>query len=244
MAEGSANKVKISDRDKKLLYVIAGIAILLLAYFLGFQKMMNSKQTYVDENVTLEAEVKTLVDMVTKKASIEENTEKLNMDTEKILVNYPPEIRTQDVIYELDLMEQEIKGLLLETESYTMNQVFFMNGTVTEGEVPQDVATAPAGGEGGAQAAPAAIVGYKSNVSTNYTTNFESLVKIIDFVNNNENRMTINNITVTQGEGSKELTCNMDLNIYAVAGTEKTYTPPSISNVRIGKNSLFAEGND
>lgn len=245
MAEGSVNKVSISDRDKKILYVTAGVVMLLLAYFLGFQKMMASKQTYVDENVKLEEDVKKLLTMVSQKAKIEAETEKYKSDTEDILVKYPPEVRTQDVIYQLDLMEKDIDKLLLETESFTMNQVFFMNGTLTEGEVPQDVAITPeeGEGEGDANAAPAAIVGYKSHVTTNYVTNFDSLVKVIDYVNNNTNRMTIDNITVTQGEGSKELTCNMDLNIYAVSGTDKTYTPPNISNVHTGgKESLFAEG--
>ncbi len=236
MAEGSANKVSISDRDKKFLYIVAGIVILALAYFLGFQKMMDKKSTIATENVTLDQDVKKLQGMVAKKAKVEKDTEAYNISTEKIMANYPSEIRTQDVIYQLDLLEKSVKGLLLETESYTMNQVFFMNGAVTEGET-QDVADAS-----GEVAAPAGIVGYKSTVTTNFTTDYKSLGKIIEYINTNENRMNINSITVSQDEGANKLTCNMDVNMYSVAGTEKEYQDPAITGVRMGKEGLFSEG--
>ncbi|MDO4167141.1 MAG: hypothetical protein Q4D32_07030 [Eubacteriales bacterium] len=236
MAEGSANKVSISDRDKKVIYIVAGLVIVALAYFLGFQKMMEQRSTIAAENVTLDQDVKKLQGMVADKAEVENNTEKANTETEKILARYPAEIRTQDVIYQLDLLEKSVKGLLLETESYTMNQVFFMNGAVTEGE-SQDVAD-----ESGEVATPTGVIGYRSNVSTNFTTNYESLEKIIDFINKNENRMNINSITVSQGEGAKDLTCNMNVNMYSIAGTEKSYEDPAITGVRTGKEGLFAEG--
>lgn len=236
MAEGSENKITISDRDKKVLYIIGGIVILALAYFLGFQKMMEKKSTVATENVTLEQDVQKLRGMVAEKASVEADTQEKNTETEKIIAKYPVEMRTQDVIYQLDLMEKDIKDLLLESESYTMNQVFFMNGAVTEGEV-QDVAD-----ESGEVAAPAGIVGYKSTVVTNFTTDYESLGKVIDYINTNANRMNISDITVTQGDGAKELTCNISVDMYSIAGTDKQYSAPEITGIRIGKEGLFAEG--
>ena len=109
MAEGSANKAKISDRDKKVLFIVAGIVILALAYFLGFQKMMASRSTLVEENITLEGEVNNLLTMVADKARVEKETQDYLAEKEKILAKYPPELRTQDVIYQLDLLEQDVK---------------------------------------------------------------------------------------------------------------------------------------
>ncbi|MDE6851925.1 MAG: hypothetical protein K2J67_05490 [Lachnospiraceae bacterium] len=237
-AEGSANKVSISDRDKKVLYILAGIIILALAYFFGFQKMMESRTALVEENVTLETEVNTLLTMVASKAKVEAETQKFKADTEKILAEYPPELRTQDVIYQLDLLEQGVKGLLLETESFTMNQIFFANGALTEGTV-QDVAETPTEASG-AEAAPAQITGYRSDVTTNCRTNYKSLKQIIDFFNNNTNKMTIDTITISRAEGEKELTCNMGVIMYAIGGTEEVYQSPNVTNSQIGKGELFA----
>lgn len=237
-AEGSANKVSISDRDKKVLYILAGIIILALAYFFGFQKMMESRTALVEENITLETEVNKLLTMVASKAKVEEETQQYKAETEKILAKFPPELRTQDVIYQLDLLEQNVKGLVLKTESFTMNQIFFANGALTEGTV-QDVTETPAEGSG-EENAPAQITGYRSDVSTNCQTNYKSLEQIIDFINNNPNKMNIDTITISRAEGEKDLTCNMGLIMYAVGGTEKTYQPPNVTKSQVGKSELFA----
>lgn len=242
MAEGSTNKVSISDRDKKVLYIVAGIVLVALAYFLGFQKMMATKNEVVQENITLDAEVKKLVAMVADKATVEQKTQQFKDDTEKILVNYPLEVRTQDAIYQLDLMEKGINGLALQAESFTMNQIFFMNGALTE-EAVQDVAAAPETTEASGEAAQGPVTGYRSSVTTNFTTSYKNLKSVIDFINKNQNRMSISSITVSQGEGAKELTCNMEVNMYAISGIEKEYNDPSIPEVRIGKGEkLFADG--
>lgn len=236
MAEGSANKVKISDREKKVLFIIAGIIILALSYFLGFQKMMQSRSVYVEENIVLTEEVKKLRAMVADRARIEEETQKYLADKAEILAKYPPELRTQDVIYQLDLLEQDVEGLLLETESYTMNQIFFANGALTDGAV-QDVAVTPAETAGGAVAVR--ITGYQSDVSTSCKTDYDSLKNIINFINSNPYQMVIDSITVAQGKGEKELTCNMGLKMYAVGGTGEEYQTPNVVSGDIGKKKLF-----
>lgn len=242
MAEGSTNKVSISDRDKKILYIVGGIVLLALAYFLGFQKMMASKNEVVQENIALQADVEKLVAMVANKAKVESETQEFKTNTENILVKYPPEVRTQDAIHQLDLLEKGVNGLVLQAESFTMNQVFFMNGALTEGEV-QDVAAPAETSEASGEAVQGPIIGYRSGVTTNFTTNYDNLKEVIQFVNTNPNRMTINSITVSQGEGAKKLTCNMEVNMYAISGTEKEYKDPVIPEVRIGKGEkLFAEG--
>lgn len=243
MAEGSTNKVSISDRDKKVLYIVGGIVLLALAYFLGFQKMMASKNEVVQENITLDADVQKLVAMVADKATVEKATQDFKDETEKILVKYPAEVRTQDAIYQLDQMEKGVKDLVLQAESFTMNQVFFMNGALTEGEVQDVAAPAETSGASGEAVAQGPIVGYRSGVTTNYTTSYENLKDVINFINTNPNRMSISSITVSQGEGAKELTCSMEVNMYAISGTEREYKDPSIPEVRIGKGEkLFAEG--
>lgn len=235
MAEGSANKAKISDRDKKVLYIVAGIAILALAYFLGFQKMMETKNTLVEENIRLEQEVKKLMGMVAKKAQVEQETQDCRKNVEEILVNYPPELRTQDAIYQLDLMEQAVEGLVLKTESFTMNQPFFANGALIEGTV-QDVAETTSETAGTVNAH---LAGYCSDVTATCETNYKSLKQIIEFINSSTNRMTIETISATRGEGNKELTCSISINMYSVTGTEKEYEDPNVTSSQVGKEDLF-----
>lgn len=235
MAEGSANKAKISDRDKKLLFIVAGIVILALAYFLGFQKMMETKNTLVEENIQLEQEVQKLMGMVAKKAQVEQETQDCRKKVEEILVNYPPELRTQDAIYQLDLMEQAVKGLELKTESFTMNQPFFANGALIDDAV-QDVAetASDTAGTGNVK-----LAGYCSDVTATCETDYKSLKQIIEFINSSTNRMTIENIVATRAEGKKELTCSIGINMYSVTGSEKEYKDPNVTDSQVGKEDLF-----
>ena len=116
-----------------------------------------------------------------------------------------------------------------------MNQIFFTNGALTETAV-QDVAEAPVNASG---EAVEQITGYRSDITTNYKTNYKSLKNIVNFINQNENRMVIDTITVAQSEGEKELTCTMGLRMYAVGGTEKEYKDPDVAPGRFGREEIF-----
>lgn len=250
--------MSLADRDKKVLLILASICVVALAWFLGFQKFNEKRIEIVEENQQLEKEVRELQRKVSKRASIEEDTAKKQAAIDKVLLRYPTEVRTQTVIERLDQVEKKIKDVTIETEAFNMNQIFFQGGAVLDTLVTQETAQeqanadnnqnneANAGGNGTAQAEETAqgnsaegassqsFIGYRSDTNITFSTNYEKLKKILNFLNSYPERTNVREVNVTSEEGSKPLKCTMSVSMYSVGGREGDYKDPSV-DVTVGK---------
>lgn len=136
--QNTKTKTTLADKDKKVLMILGALVILALAWFLGYQKFNEQRETVVTENDQLAMEVSQLRAKVSKKAQVEADTEKKNARTEQVLLAYPSELRTQDAINRFDQLEKKVKGLTITTENFTMNQIFFQDGAALEQVVAQN----------------------------------------------------------------------------------------------------------
>lgn len=136
--QNTKTKTTLADKDKKVLMVLGALVILALAWFLGYQKFNEQRETVATENDQLAMEVSQLRAKVSKKAQVEADTEKKNARTEQVLLAYPSELRTQDAINRFDQLEKKVKGLTITTENFTMNQIFFQDGAALEQVVAQN----------------------------------------------------------------------------------------------------------
>ena len=136
--QNTKTKTTLADKDKKVLMILGALVILALAWFLGYQKFNEQRETVATENDQLAMEVSQLRAKVSKKAQVEADTEKKNARTEQVLLAYPSELRTQDAINRFDQLEKIVKGLTITTENFTMNQIFFQDGAALEQVVAQN----------------------------------------------------------------------------------------------------------
>ena len=136
--QNTKTKTTLADKDKKVLMILGALVILALAWFLGYQKFNEQRETVATENDQLAMEVSQLRAKVSKKAQVEADTEKKNARTEQVLLAYPSELRTQDAINRFDQLEKKVKGLTITTENFTMNQIFFQDGAALEEVVAQN----------------------------------------------------------------------------------------------------------
>ena len=112
--QNTKTKTTLADKDKKVLMILGALVILVLAWFLGYQKFNEQRETVVTENDQLAMEVSQLRAKVSKKAQVEADTEKKNARTEQVLLAYPSELRTQDAINRFDQLEKKVKGLTID----------------------------------------------------------------------------------------------------------------------------------
>ena len=136
--QNTKTKTTLADKDKKVLMILGALVILALAWFLGYQKFNEQRETVATANDQLAMEVSQLRAKVSKKAQVEADTEKKNARTEQVLLAYPSELRTQDAINRFDQLEKKVKGLTITTENFTMNQIFFQDGAALEQVVAQN----------------------------------------------------------------------------------------------------------
>lgn len=167
--QNTKTKTTLADKDKKVLMILGALVILALAWFLGYQKFNEQRETVVTENDQLAMEVSQLRAKVSKKAQVEADTEKKNARTEQVLLAYPSELRTQDAINRFDQLEKKVKGLTITTENFTMNQIFFQDGAALEEVVAQNADSDAQSKD--ANSGNSTASGNKAQNSTNNTAN-------------------------------------------------------------------------
>lgn len=166
--QNTKTKTTLADKDKKVLMILGALVILALAWFLGYQKFNEQRETVATENDQLAMEVSQLRAKVSKKAQVEADTEKKNARTEQVLLAYPSELRTQDAINRFDQLEKKVKGLTITTENFTMNQIFFQDGAALEQVVAQNADDAQSKDANGGNSTAS---GNNAQNSTNNTAN-------------------------------------------------------------------------
>lgn len=248
-------KKKMSNRDKMMLFIFGAILIVAAAYFLVFAKMNEKKSALAAENATLSQEVSKLETMEAQKDSVLEETRQTQLNVADVLSKFPAEVRTEDAIYDLNDMYESISDVKIESESFNMNQLFYQQGTV--GAATDDNATTT-GASPAPKTNPASVAaitsdtpvqdvitaaadytGYRSTVNVSFTSTYDSLKKVVDFINKSKDRMTISEISATAGEEENALTCNMSIDMYAISGTGEIYESPNVSNGNTGVDNIF-----
>lgn len=229
-------KKKLSARDIKILLILGAIAVLAATYFLVFTKLSEKKTELEGQNATLQNEVAELENMEARKDAVLLETAETQMKIADLLQHFPSEVRTQNVIHDLNEMYNSIDDVDIQSESYTMNQLFYQSAGATDEDGNPVPVTEPASVSAITAETPvseivsasAGYTGLRSDVTVVFTSPYNSLKKVIDFINDQEDRMTITNIAATKVEGSETLACNMTVSMYAVSGTGKDYAQPDV----------------
>ncbi|MDD7409545.1 MAG: hypothetical protein SOV71_00065 [Anaerovoracaceae bacterium] len=79
---------------------------------------------------------------------------------------------------------------------------------------------------------------YKYPVTISYTGTYSQLKQAVKFIEDYGERMTINSISSTYDETTKQVTGSMTLNMYTLTGTEKKYSDPDVSG-SLGNADIF-----
>lgn len=253
--QNTKTKTSLADKDKKVLMILVALIILALAWFLGFQKFNEQRDTVIAENDQLAQEVSQLRAKVSKKAQVEADTEKKNARADQVLLAYPSELRTQDAINRLDQLEKKIKGLTITTENFTMNQIFFQNGAALEEVTSQEAENTTNSNSQATTNASATndvansedtqlvdtgnYTGYRSDVGVTFATDYKSLKNVLNFINNYSERMNVSSVNIAADEGSKALQCTMTVQMFSVGGQAKEYKNLTLSGVPLRKDNIF-----
>ncbi|MCR5625019.1 MAG: hypothetical protein K6G11_07235 [Lachnospiraceae bacterium] len=251
--------MKMKDRDKAALLVVVSIIIVVAVYFLVFSKFNEKTDTLTEENNTLTTEVDRLRSMEANKQQVEDETAEITKEINDILVQFPADYRTEDIIVEMNNMyDKEIKAVKMDSESFSVDSIFYgamLEDTAATTEEETEDVTLPtdeaAEGEEAEEFVAGALtteqlinnsadfVGYTSDVSLSFSTSYIGFKKVVDYIENNEARMVIKECSVTEGDSGNRYNVNMTIGIYRVEGTGATYEAPEIDGIKDGTPNIF-----
>lgn len=216
---------------KNIMLYVAGLGALLmiLVYFLVYQKLVDKADEIEASNQELARRVEELKGYYDARETNLANTLLLEQLTDELLAVYPADAREEDAIMLAVQMQRESEGK-------------FLNVNMECGNPPIHVVPAETVQAAGSEKYTQEIQFCYMNATYVNEVSYAGLKNLIQTVYNSNNRIGIQNISYTRGnEENPNLAGQVDLVFYSVNGTGKEYVAPDIMPYLAGTDNIFGE---
>lgn len=247
--------MKVSKRDVLLLLGLLGVLAFVCSYFLAFQPTMEKADALEQENIQLQARITDLSSKMDNKDSYLSETERMNGEIDAIFREFPVDVREEDSIL-LAINQELISPMLIssisisacepvglpEDEDYDHTyEIDEIEEYEAQEGITDDVTASAADASGnGLSAENMPSVLMSRNVTINYLVSYEGLKRGIKNISVQDNRMSIDNLTVSYDESTGLLTGTTSVDMYCIPGQPgKEYVTPNFSSVLLGTDNIF-----
>ena len=248
--------MKVSKRDILLLVGFLGILAAVCSYLFVFQPTMEKSDALEQENMELQARINDLSSKMQNKDSYIAETESMNREMDAIFKEFPVDVREEDSIL-LAINQELIAPMLINSISISACEPVVLQGEEEDVEhtyeideieeyeaqegISDDVSASDADPNGngvGTENMPSVLM--SRNVTINYLVSYEGLKRGIKNISVQDNRMSIDNLTVAYDESTGLLTGTTSIDMYCIPGQEgKEYVVPNFSSVLLGTDNIF-----
>lgn len=215
--------MKASKKEVYLLVALLGIGIAVCAWQFGFKRINAQTETLRAETEVLQMEI---AKYTAVKNNIEIYTlgiENATNDIANVLHKFPATVMEEDMI----MLGRSLEKLMDDTY---VSGVSFNNASNVYVATSRPVE---------ATTVPISYSLYNNNVLISFETSYKGFKEIVDYINENKNRMSVSNFTLSYDEKTGLVSGTTAVNMYSVAGTDKEYTKQNLSGVGIGTDNIF-----
>ncbi len=233
-------QLKLSEKDKKLLFLLFSLIVIAASYFLVYTKNIRQAEEINTVNWTLRERAEELSQMQARADSVKSETEEFKKQIDGIEAQFPVSVSMADAIVLVDELEK-VAEMKVSSSQFAMYHIFYPAGAGADTSAAADGSAD--NGEAASQdtSQPSDYQGLKSTVTITYQTTYEGLKRSIDYINQYKNRMNIEDLSATYDTSTGNLVGNMKINMFSLSGQDidKTYEPPYISDIVIGRDNIF-----
>lgn len=245
------NKLKISDREIKLLFVFFTLLILFVSYQFGYLQYTNKTDKLNEENQALTKQLAVLKEKNASKDKYKKEIEDLNQKKDAMLEEFAGGFtQEKSTIFVTDLEKYanmnissitfqdtsafytpgmtitgdkntDETGNTGETEEYTLSKE-----SASDSNIKQDTLNIP-------------ITGYETSIVLSYRATYEGLKKCIEYINNYDEKMNISELNAAFDSTTGNLTGTLTVTMYALEGAGRKYIEPQIAGVNLGTDNIF-----
>lgn len=235
----------VSERDKKLLFIFGSILVLAAAYFFAFRPNMEKADEIKAKNVELDAYIQELNVKIEQEEAKKAEIVTYNNSRAEVLDRFSGGVTHEKAIKILADLEKET-GLQDSQVTLAINNVFFSqeeamgNGVIAKENV-QSLSSIAVAGTPSQTYNP--LTGYKSTLTLEFACSDQELTDVIDFINEYDEKMAMDDITVGFDASTGKLTGTLTFSLYSASNIEKEYEAPVIDDVRLGVSNIFGAKN-
>lgn len=253
----------MSTREKKLLIILAGVAILALTYFLIFIPQSNKRDSLKSENMNMKSQYNQISALAAKADDYTKKTKDMSDAMQQVYDNFPSYLQIENGIMDAVAIEKSTNTNITELTVGSPTAIDVNNptgeaGTDSSSGSSSDSSTTDssnadslqsfqtADGSTSSSSAKSTVTGYQLyDVSTvmAFKTEYHGLKAMLGKVIGSSQKKTISTLNVSFDDSTGKLTGEMLVDSYFLYGLDKPYEAPYIPAVPHGTNNLFGTTN-
>ena len=247
--------MKASKKEILILLAFLGILAAVCSYVFAFSPNMEEAEALEQENIELQARVDDLNSKMQNKDSYIQQTADMNQEMDAILKRFPVDVREEDGVL-LSINQELVAPMMINSLGISaLTPVVLPDANEEDVEYTYEIdeveqyeaqegISDDAGPVGDAVANGTGNTGVsvlmERNVTMNYIVSYEGLKRGIKNISVQDNRMSINNLTVSYDQSTGLLNGTTVVDMYCIPGqADKEYQEPNFSSVLLGSNNIF-----
>ena len=221
--------MSLSNRDKKLLMILAGVLLVALSYFMVFSPKSAEYSALKTQTSNLESSLAELEKLEAKRGEYEEEIEKMSAKIKDLTAEFPADTKDEDGIFFGYTMEsKEVKDLHYSSIALGNPEVVVVTTVPAEGT-----------GETTETETVSEYTMFRSRNSFIYKASYEALKKSLLAINKSTDKVTVQSMNASFDSETGLLMGTFDLNFFTMVGTEREYTAPALPKVKTSTDNIF-----
>ena len=220
--------MKLTDRDKKLLYIVAGLLLVFCAYFFGFRNLSSKNEDLESELSKKNTVYNNLRVMAMKKADYLEDTEKFNNEYTTLLSRFDSGYSQEYSIMFLKELEDNTGCWLSQVGLAQTQKIYDFGNTVSSNPT----------GSGNAGYATD-YKGYSTTLTLTYQASYDEFKDLINYLNTYKYKCVINSVSSSYNAESDTVSGSLVITQYAITGGDREFYGAYIDNYLNGTDNIF-----
>lgn len=239
--------MKLTEKDKNLLLILAVIAAFCLPLVLLVQPAMNKCEALTHEISELQSRKSYLDQIVAAGSTYQEEAENIAVKKEELMNRFPSDIPQEASLLFMDNTEKKLPISLYQVgfgEDVAMqmtsaptqeaiDQVEADTGDVTDDSVYADTTSQTAVTSG--------LTGISTSTDFSYTAGYEEFKEFLDYIENYNDRMVITSLTASYAMDMNQVNGNFTLIQYALKGEDRNPVSFLEPEMLQGTNNIFTQ---
>lgn len=239
--------MKLTEKDKNLLLILAVVAAFCLPLVLLVQPAMNKCEALTREISELQSRKSYLDQIVAAGSTYQDEAENIAVKKEELMNRFPADIPQEASLLFMDNTEKKLPISLYQvgfgedvarqmTSAPTqeaIDQVEADTGDVTDDSVYADTTSQTAVTSG--------LTGISTSTDFSYTAGYEEFKEFLEYIENYNDRMVITSLTASYAMDMNQVNGNFTLIQYALKGEERNPVSFLEPEMIQGTNNIFTQ---
>lgn len=255
----------MSTRDKKLLIVLAGVAVLALTYFFVFSPQADKREQLQIENTNLKSQYSQLSTLAAKADEYSKKTQEMSDAMQTVYDNFPSYLQIENGIMDAVAIEKSTNTTFTEltvadpvaidvtatqadstdsgtdgsSDSTDSSDTATTDSSSTDSSTTDNSTADTSGNNANMRSSVSGYQLYDVNSIMAFTTEYHGLKSMLEQVIGSTNKKTISSLSVNFDDSTGKLTGELVADSYFLYGLDKPYEPPVIPSIPHGTDNLF-----